>query len=303
MLRRLPHRARQPRQDPAVRQVELVGRDVGQRPHRVLAQRRQQQAADVPELVGEVPPRGERRLEVIGVEDDVGPHRQPAGDREAQGVGAELPHDLERVDAVAERLRHLDVMRVAHRAVQVDRVERHAPHEVEPRHDHPRHPEEDDLGSGDQDVGGVVAREVGGLLRPAQGRERPEPGAEPGVEHVLVLAQGGAAGGARGGVLPERLLEAALVAVPDRDAVPPPELARDVPVADAREPLLELDAAPLRDEADLALPVRLERGRGQRLHRHEPLVAQPRLDDRAAAVAVPHGVEAALDLLEQAARP
>ena len=43
-----------------------------------------------------------------------------------------------------------------------------------------------------------------------------------------------------------------------------------------------------------------DRGLGQRLHVDEPLVAQPRLDDRVAAVAVSHRVHVVVGLDEQA---
>src|SRR3546814_3725027 len=48
---------------------------------------------------------------------------------------------------------------------------------------------EDDVEAGDQDVAGIVAREFRRLLRPAQGRERPQRRREPGVEHVGCAGQ------------------------------------------------------------------------------------------------------------------
>ena len=117
---------------------------------------------------------------------------------------------------------------VAHRAVQIDGVERQLAHELEPEHDHPRHPEEEDVVAGLHHRRWVVAAQVGGVVGPAEGGERPETGGEPGVEHVGVLLDRPAAERAGG----ERLLLgddrlAALLAVPDRDAVAPPELAGD----------------------------------------------------------------------------
>ena len=47
------------------------------------------------------------------------PIPMPGDERVAQRVGAVEVHDVERVDAVAERLRHLAALRVARRAVQV----------------------------------------------------------------------------------------------------------------------------------------------------------------------------------------
>src|SRR4029077_11736000 len=83
------------------------------------------------------------------------------------------------------------------------------------------------------------------------------------------------------------------------DAVTPPELSRDVPVADVLHPVLIRRAPALGHEPDLPRAVRLEGGLRERLHLHEPLIAEPRLDHRAAAVAVAHGVAVGLDLLEE----
>ena len=63
---------------------------------------------------------------------------------------------------------------------------------------------------------------------------RPEPAREPRVEHVFVLHDGAAAVGACGEILAARehvVGRVAVAAVPHRHAMSPPELARDVPVA------------------------------------------------------------------------
>ncbi len=70
--------------------------------------------------------------------------------------------------------------------MHVDRVKRHLLHEVQAHHHHAGDPEEDDVVAGDQGVGRIVAGELLGLVRPPQGRERPQRRGEPGVEHVLV---------------------------------------------------------------------------------------------------------------------
>ena len=92
---------------------------------------------------------------------------------------------------------------------------------------------------------------------------------------------------------------AALGAREHRDPVAPPQLPRDVPIADVLQPVLVGRAPSLRDEADLPLVVGSERRLGERLHLHEPLVAEPGLDDRVAAVAAAQRVGVRLDLLEQ----
>ena len=72
---------------------------------------------------------------------------------------------------------------------QVDRVERLALGQLEPEHHHPGDPEEDDVVAGLHHRRRVVGRVVGRVVRPAEGRERPQPRAEPGVEDVRVLLE------------------------------------------------------------------------------------------------------------------
>ena len=167
------------------------------------------------------------------------PMPMPGDQRPAQRVGAVELHDVERIDAVAERLGHLAVLRVAHGAVQVHRVERRAPHELVARHDHARHPEEQDLRARSRACRSDRTRARSGdcLVRPAERGDRPEPRREPRVEHVLVLAHRAAAVRALRDVVAAHddvLRRIAVVAVPHRHAMSPPELPRDVPVANAR---------------------------------------------------------------------
>ena len=68
----------------------------------------------------------------------------------------------------------------------------------------------------------------------------------------------------------------------------PPELAGDAPVADALQPVRVVVAPPLGHEPERAVAVGCERGPGERLHPDEPLIGEPRLDHRVAAVTVPH---------------
>ena len=92
----------------------------------------------------------------------------------------------------------------------------------------------------------------------------------------------------------------------------PPELARDAPVVDVLHPV-EVGLGPrLRDDARGAALHRRERRLGERLHLHEPLRREHRLDDRLAALAAADGhdvllaaaleAEAAQILLDQLAR-
>ena len=61
-----------------------------------------------------------------------------------------------------------------------------------------------------------------------------------------------------------------------------------------------VDAAPvLGGEANLTVFVSCQRGLGQRLHAHEPLVGDPRLDDGPAAVTATDGVMVGLYSIQQ----
>jgi len=186
--------------------------------------------------------------------------------------------------------------------VQVDEAEGLLPLELVPGHDHPRDPEEDDVGARHQVVRRVVRPQVLGLLGPAQRRERPEPGGEPRIEHVPVRRELRRAAGRAGlDAFPRQHL-VPLGAVEDRDRVPPPELPRDAPVADVLEPVEVRLLPALGDETDLARARRLHGRPRQLLHPHEPLLGEERLDDRVAAVALADRVPVRLPLLEQAVR-
>ena len=70
------------------------------------------------------------------------------------------------------------------------------------------------------------------------------------------------------------------------NAMAPPELARDAPIADVLHPLKEDDLAIVGHKADAAAAHRFHGLFGQRLHVHEPLRRNQRLDDGLAAVAL-----------------
>ena len=261
------------------------------------------EARRVPELGGEVAVAGDAALGEL----DVAPLRLHRGEGEAQRIGAVGLDQRQRVDHVALALGHLLPLLVAHQGMDVDRAEGDIAHEVKSEHRHPGDPEEDDVEAGDQVAVGVVGLERVAALGPAEGREGPEARAEPGVQHVLVAGQRlGPAVVARrlfpGLGLGRRHEDLAVGAVPGRDAVAPPELARDAPGLDVAHPL-EIGARPaLGHEADAARFHRLDRRPGEGLGVDIPLVGQPRLDHRAGAVAVGHGVEVRLDPLDQVLR-
>ena len=249
----------EPREDPAVRYAQL---QLTPQLATVLSLGVEEYVAGgVPKLVAEVA----IPFDAVEIELDVAPGGGQGRKGEAQGISAEggytvwevgagllgdllrqvwLHHaagalldqlfqadavdQVDRVQDVALGLGHLVAVGIAHQAVNVDLAEGHIAHELEAHHDHPGDPEEDDVEPGDQYTGGVEGLQRLAPLRPAKGGEGPQCGAEPGVEHVLVLSQLEAL---RQVVSAAHLLfgaayvDVALVVVPGRDAVAPPDLA------------------------------------------------------------------------------
>jgi hypothetical protein len=221
--------------------------------------------------------------------------------------------DLEGVDDVAEALAHLAAVLVAHHGVEVDGLEGQGARELEAHHDHARDPEEEDVVAGLEEGVGVEGLEVGVLLvGPAEGGEGEEAGAEPRVEDVLVLREGDgrlrdaeAGGGDALGVLGRARDDPAVglgVAAAGRrraavdghlvgrDAVPPPQLARDAPVADVVHPVEPDRAVDLGEDVELAAPRGVRGALGHAVALDVPLRLDERLDDvaRAAAHAEAH---------------
>ncbi len=143
-----------------------------------------------------------------------------------------------------------------------------------------------DVAPGDEHIRRVEGRELGRLRGPAERRKRPERAREPGIEDVLVLAHRSAAGAAALGRRGGNVGLLAGVAVVDRQAVAPPQLARDAPGADPLHPV-EVDAGPaLGEEADPAVVDSVDRGLREVVHAHEPLQRNERLDTSPGAVRV-----------------
>ena len=289
---------------------------------------RRHEAVGVPDLVAEVAV----PFDAFDRELDVAPLPRQRGQREAQRVGTEpgkavrvLPLDalqgrgrrparlgtgqeilrrravdhVQGINDVPPGLGHLLALLVPDQPVDHHVSEGHVSHEAEPQHDHPGHPEEQDIEPGDQARRRIVHAQRLGLLGPAERREWPESGAEPGVQHIRLLAQRPATARAARRRRPGNHRLAAGIAVPRRNPVTPPDLPRDAPVPDVPHPL-EIGLLPLAgDDPDLARLDRPDGGLGQGRHLDEPLARQRRLDHRLAAVAVPDRVAVILDLHQE----
>ena len=136
------------------------------------------------------------------------------------------------------------------------------------RHDHARNPEENDVRAGHEIVGRIKVFLFRRIFGPAHDRERPEPGAEPCVEHVFILTPS---------VALRRIhahIDFVPVIIPCRNAVPPPDLAADAPVLDVFHPV-EISLGPtLRIELDRAVADRLDCGFGEFVHFDEQIARQ-----------------------------
>ena len=106
-------------------------------------------------------------LHPLRAELHVPPRAGQRADGEAQCVGPKAVDQRQRVDDVAAGLAHLLPAFVTHQAMDHDLAERHVAAEVQPHHQHPGHPEEDDVEPGHQHVAGIVARQLGRRLGPS----------------------------------------------------------------------------------------------------------------------------------------
>ena len=254
----------------------------------------QDQPGDVPELVRELP----ALLDGAGREAHVlrrGDLQQPVPRR----VGPVRVDRLDRVDAGAEALGHAPPVGGEHGRVDDHVGERHLTHHLEARPDHPVLPEADDLAGGRVDVARVVGRELRRVVGPAERRVRPQRRREPRVEDVGVAREGNAGAGLRLSLfLGGGAHGLAVGRVPDRELVPPPQLARQAPVGRLlqrldREAVLRLGVVP-----HAALLQRGDGRAGGLVHAAPPLQRDERLDAGVAALARPDRVPVVLALDE-----
>ena len=181
-------------------------------------------------------------------------------------------------------------------------VERGLAHVLDTREDHARDPEEDDIIARDQRRGRVEILKLLGLFRPAERGERPQRGGEPGIQHVLFLTDVFAAAlRADMDIFLGNGHLAAVVAVERRDAVTPPQLARDAPVVHVFHPAQVGLGETVGHELGLSFLDHVHRGLCERRHLDEPLRGGYRLDRGAAAVAGADVVLVVLDLDQVAA--
>ena len=227
---------------------------------------------------------------------------QPFGAFVDQRIQGNAVDHVQRVEHIALGLGHLLAVVVAHQAVHIDLLEGHLIGELQGHHDHPGDPEEDDIETGHQHIGGMEGAQGIGVFRPAKGREGPQGGAEPGVQNVIVLAQRCVTKIVFGAdlFLAAAHIDIAVGVIPGRNAVAPPELPGNTPVLQVAHPGEIHVLVVLGHELDVAIFHRGNGRLGQLFHGHEPLVGQVGFDDNAGAVASGHLQGVVSDFFQQA---
>ena len=183
-------------------------------------------AASIPKFVGEIP----AFLHLFLVVPNVGSLGGDTEKSEAESIRSVFGDEIKGIRGVSEGLRELSSFAVTDESGEVDVSEGKFPHVFEPRHDHPSDPEKDDIRTSDQIGGWVKLFQFCRLFGPTHGRKGPEPRAEPGIKNIRVLDPSFP----RGFDLTADLL----LSVPNRNSVPPPQLAADAPVLQIFHPVV-----------------------------------------------------------------
>ena len=271
-------------EDPAIVKAEFVIV-----PHAVFVafQIHQHKAAGVPDLIGKV----SCAVQSFVTEAEVVPGGVPGHQHKAERIGAVAVDFFQRVDAVAQRFTHLASLSIENEAVDQNIFEGRFPCMEQGGEDHAGNPEEDDIPTGDQHGIGEVFFHIRGLIGPAKGRIGPHGRGEPGIQHILILMNmSRAAFRTDGGIFSYADFRAAVVAVPDGDPMPPPELTGNAPVADIFHPA-EIDFIKAgRHKRGIAVFHGFDGRFGQGFHFEEPLFGNEGFHGGAAAVAMTHGV-------------
>ena len=284
---------RKPGQNPAVGTGEPFGQGgFGRKSLQV----HQGEAAGVPQLVDEMPV----TFDPLHRQLDVASLRGESRQGETEGIRAVIVDHQQRIDNIAAALAHLLSLRVAHQRMEINIAEWHLAHETQAHHHHARHPEEQDVETGHQTGSRIKLLKRCRLVRPAHRGEGPESRGKPGVEHVgFLLHRGRSAVLALRDIFARHRNFSAVLAMPGGNAVSPPDLAADAPVLNIVHPF-EVGLFPL--FGNDAGASRFHRGNGflrQRPNLDVPLQAGIGLDNRFAAIAMPHGVVVGLNTFQK----
>ena len=154
------------------------------------------------------------------------------------------------------------------------------------REHHADDPEEDDVVACHEDIGRIEVPELRCIIRPAQCRERPEGGGEPGVKGIRILREMSAAA-LRAHIRRSASSDndfSAIIAVVCRNPMSPPQLSGNAPVLDILQPVRVCFFKVLRHEIQIVSLHDLKRCLRHLVHLHKPLRLEHRLNRRVAAV-------------------
>ena len=158
-----------------------------------------------------------------------------------------------------------------------------------PGKNHTDYPEENNIIPCHQHIIGIKIIQILCLLRPSQGRKRPQRRGKPGIQRILILIHmGTAAFRAFPWILPCHHKFPAVSTIISRNPVPPPELPGNAPVTDIIRPVKVDLLHPLWQQRNLFLLHCLHGRLNQFIHLHKPLLLYHRLHCGAASVVGSH---------------
>ncbi len=277
-------------------QYPLIGRGQHEQARFILFIHIHQHEADcVPHFIAEIP----AVIQTFPIETHIIAGGVARNEHEPQGVCTVVFDNLQRVDAIAEGLGELPALVVTNQPMNQHVMEGDFAHLFHAGEYHADYPEEYDIIACYQRAGRVEMLEFFRILRPAQRGERPQAGAEPGIQRVFVLFDIGRAAlfTFAGVVLGNRNMPA-VCAVVGRNAVAPPNLAGNAPIADIFQPVHIRFAETGRYDIQFAILVNLHCGLCQIFHAHKPLQLYHRLNGRVAAFMTANSVGDVLNLYE-----
>ena len=112
-----------------------------------------------------------------------------------QGLNIDAVDHIQWVEHIAFGLGHFLALLVADQAGDIDGFKWYFGFaififdQVHAHHHHARYPEENNIKTSDQHIGGVEGFEAFGMLWPALGGKGPQCGGEPGIQYIFVLVQ------------------------------------------------------------------------------------------------------------------
>ena len=137
-----------------------------------MAERAQATCEKQFKLIDEVAARFYLRIRIAGIV----PRRNPRHQGQAQRVCAVFFDNFQRIDSVTERFTHLSALLVTDNTVNQHVAERYFTRMLNPRENHSRNPEEDNIVARDKYVRGIEILQIFRVIRITERRERPKRG-------------------------------------------------------------------------------------------------------------------------------